>query len=70
MTPMIWRTWSPISSISAMARVQPRGTGIVNFTADHILWYHRQHDTSISVAFQQRRSLPAEIINHKAWVYY
>jgi hypothetical protein len=56
--------------ISDMARVQPQGAGIVNFTADHILWYHRRHDNSIILAFLQRLSLPAEIINHKAWVYY
>jgi hypothetical protein len=56
--------------ISDMARVQPRGTGIVNFTADYILWYHRRHDNSIIFVFLQRLSLPAEIINQKAWVYY
>jgi hypothetical protein len=51
--------------ISAMASVQPRGTGSITFTADHVLWYHRRHDNSIILAFLQRLSLPAEIINHK-----
>jgi hypothetical protein len=56
--------------ISYMARVQPRGTGSVNFTADHVLWYHRRHDNSIMSVFLQGLSLPAEIINRKAWLYY
>jgi hypothetical protein len=50
--------------------VQRQGTGIVNFTDDYVLWYHRRHNNSIILAFLQRLSLPAEIINHKAWVYY
>jgi len=50
--------------------VQRQGTGIVNFTDDYVLWYHRRQNNSIILAFLQRLSLPAEIINHKAWVYY
>jgi len=62
----MWRTTRPISD---MARVQPRGTGSVNFTDDHVLWYHLRQDNSIIFAIKGYRFLPRSS-NHKAWVYY